>query len=100
MVSNPGWGGLLGSVERLLEFCWWDVCAVAVESLLVEPVDPAEGGKFELVDVVPPAGVRPVDTLGLVEPVGCLSERVVVGISDRADRWFRSDLIETLGETH
>lgn len=31
LVSNPGWGGLLGSVERCFELCGWDVVAVAVE---------------------------------------------------------------------
>mgnify|MGYP006450296959 CR=1 FL=1 len=53
MVSNPGWGGLLGSVERCFEFCGRDVVAVAMETLFVEPVDPAEGGQFEFVNVVP-----------------------------------------------
>ena len=51
--SGPGWGGLVGSVERCFEFCGRGVVAVAVEPLLVEPVHPAQGGEFELVGVVP-----------------------------------------------
>ena len=51
--SSPGWGGLVGSVERCFEFCGRGVVAVAVEPLLVEPVHPAQGREFELVDVVP-----------------------------------------------
>lgn len=36
---NPGRGGLLGSAERLVEFCW--AClAAAVEPVVVEPVHP------------------------------------------------------------
>lgn len=38
--SNPGGVGLLGSVERCFELGGRRVAAVAVEALLVEPVDP------------------------------------------------------------
>ena len=77
MVSNPGGVGLLGSVERCFELGGRDVAAVAVQPLVVEPVDPGEGRELELVDVVPgPGGVGSVDALGLVEPVGRLRERV------------------------
>lgn len=69
MVSNPGGGGLSGSIERCFELCWWHVTAVAVKPFVVEPVHPAEGGEFEFVDVVPwLRGVGPVDAFGLVEP--------------------------------
>src|SRR5215204_2489922 len=70
LVSNPGGVGLLGSVERCFELGGWHVAAVAVEPVVVEPVDPPEGREFELVDVVPAVGVGPVDAFGLVEPVG------------------------------
>lgn len=40
LVSNPGGGGLLGSIEGCFELCGWDVAAVAVEAVLVEPVHP------------------------------------------------------------
>ena len=51
MVSNPGGGGLVGSVERCLELCGGHVAAVAVERLLVrvgllptKADGPSEGG--------------------------------------------------------
>ena len=74
--SSPGWGGLSGSVERCFEFCGRGVVAVAVEPLLVEPVHPAQGGEFELVDVVPAVCVGSVGAFGLVEPVGRLGQCV------------------------
>lgn len=40
LVSNPEWGGLLGSIERCFELCGRDVAAVAVEAVFVEPVHP------------------------------------------------------------
>ena len=77
MVSNPCGVGLLGSVERCFELCGWHVVAVTVEPVMVEPVHPRQRREFEFVDVVPrPRGVRAVDALGLVEPVGRLRERV------------------------
>jgi hypothetical protein len=38
LVSNPGWGGLLGSIERCFELVGRDVVAVTVEAAGVEPV--------------------------------------------------------------
>ena len=44
-------------------------------------------GEFELVETSSgPWGVGPVDALGLVEPVGGLSESVVVAVGDGPDR--------------
>ena len=44
----------------------WSVVAVAVESLVVEPVGPVHGLKLELIDVVPGfGGVGSVDALRL-----------------------------------
>lgn len=76
MVANPGGVGLLGSVERCFELGGRGVVAVAAEPVVVEPVDPAEGGELELVDAVPAVGVGTVDGLGLVETVGRLGQRV------------------------
>ena len=98
MDSNPGGVGLLGSVERFFELGWRNVVAVPVQPCLVEPVDPRQGGEFEFVDVVPSGGVRAVDAFGLVEPVRCLGQRVVIGIRDRLDRGPGSDLLEPFGE--
>ena len=53
--------------------------AVAVDALLVEPVHPAEGFKFELIDVVPClGGVGSVRALGFVQSVRCLCQGVVI----------------------
>lgn len=84
-----------------LELGGWDVVAVAVEAVLVEPVHPGEGGELELVDVVPDSWrLGAVDALGLVEAVGGLGQRVVVGIGDGPDARAGADLIEPLGEPH
>jgi hypothetical protein len=82
----------LGSIERCFVLGWWDVSAVAVQPGLVEPVHPGQGGEFELVDVVPAGGVGSVDALGLVQAVGRLGERVVIGVRDRPDRGTGTDL--------
>jgi len=80
--SNPGGVGLLGSVERCFVLRWRGVLAVAVQPLLVEPVDPGQGGELELVDVVPSSGgVRSVGALGLVETVRRLGQGVVERLS-------------------
>ena len=91
MVSHSCWGGCLGSVERLLELCGWGVVAVAVEPLVVEPVDPAH--RLDLVDVVPHGGgIGSTDALGLVQTVGRLRQGVVVGVGDGADGGAGADL--------
>ena len=75
MDSNPGRGGLWGSVERRFELCWGYVIAVAVEAVLVEPVHPGQGGELELVDIVPHGRrVGRTDVLGLGEPVSRLGQ--------------------------
>ena len=96
MDSNPGGVGLFSSVE----LCWWDVSAVAVQPIVVEPVHPGEGGEFEFVDLIASGRVGPVDALGLVEAVGRLGQRVVEGIRNGADARTGADLVETLGETY
>jgi hypothetical protein len=39
--------GSLVSVERVLEFGWWDVAAVLVQAPVVVAVDPFGGGEFD-----------------------------------------------------
>jgi hypothetical protein len=80
--SNPFGVGLLGSIEGCFELGGWHVVAVAVEPLVVEPVHPRQRGELDLVDIVPAGGVGPVDTLGLVEPVRGLGQRVVEAVGD------------------
>ena len=76
MVSNQWLVGVVGSVERCFVLCWWHVCAVAVEPVVVEPVNPAQGGELELADVVPSGRVGSVDAFGLVQPVGRLGQGI------------------------
>jgi hypothetical protein len=95
--------GLLCSIERCFELGGWDVVEVAVEACRVVPVDPAEGGQFNVVDGAPRALLGASDQLGLVVAVDRLSQRVVIGIirpiADGADRWLRAELGESLTKT-
>ena len=52
MDFDQGLVGLFCSVERVLELCGWDVGGVVVESVGVVPVDPAEGGGFDVFDAL------------------------------------------------
>jgi hypothetical protein len=67
-----------------LHLDWWDVAAVLVEAVVVEPVDPPAGGVFDLVDG--PPGLAWFDQLGFVQAVDGFGGRVVIGAADRADR--------------
>ena len=51
----------------MFEFDWWDVADRLEQSLVVPPVDPSEGGEFDVVDVAPRAAHR--DQFGFVEGV-------------------------------
>lgn len=81
------------SVVVVLELGGWDVAELAVESAVVEPVDPGEGLQLDVLRVAP--GAPPADELGLVEAVHRLGERVVVALSGqcRAGRvWLGSSV--------
>ena len=60
-------------------FGWWQVVAVLVQAAVVQPVNPLEGGDFDLVNG-PPRTLR-LDQFGLVEPVDRLGQRVVVTLT-------------------
>ena len=64
---------------EVFELCWRDVSELAVEATVVEPVDPFEGGEFEVVKAPPRALVA--NQFGLVEPEHRLGQGVVVGIA-------------------
>lgn len=59
--------------------CWRDVAELAEQAAVVEPVDPFEGGEFEVVDAPPGAFVA--DQFGLLEPEHRLGQGVVVGVA-------------------
>ena len=58
----------------LFELGWRDVAVGFEEAAVVEPVDPFEGGVFEVVEAAPGAAVA--DELGLVEADDRLGEGV------------------------
>jgi len=52
---------------------------------VVEPIDPSEGGHFQILHVAP--WTLAVDQLGFVETVNRLNEGVI-RVPDAAGRWF------------
>jgi hypothetical protein len=79
----------------VFELGGWDEAELAVESLVVEPVDVFEGGELDVVEATP--GSSPADELGLVEPDGGLGHGVVVRVALGADRGDGAGLGETFG---
>ena len=61
---------------------------------MVEPVDPSQRCELDLLKVPPWPLVS--DHLGLVQPVDGLGQRIVVGITDAADRWRDPDLGQSI----
>ena len=51
------------------ELGWWKITEVAVQSLVVVPVDPGQGGEFEFVDASPKSSTRSSHELDFVEGV-------------------------------
>ena len=58
-------------------------------------LDPFKGGELDSLEVSPWSA--PVDHLGLVETVDGFGERIVVGISDTADRRLYACFSQALG---
>jgi hypothetical protein len=90
---------VLGSVVivvKVFEFDWWDVAAVLVETSVVEPVDPFEGGDLDVLDG--PPGPAWLDQFGLVEAVDRLGEGVVVAVARASDRGVDAGLDQSVGE--
>ena len=79
MDSDQGLVGPFRSVERLLELCWRHVIEIAVQAVVVVPVDPAQGGQLDVLDGLPRPSLagRAADKFGLVVAVDRLSECVV-----------------------
>ena len=68
------------TVVQVLGRGWGEVVEVVVGSLVVEPVDPAEGLDLDVVDVAPWSA--PVDQLGLVGADRGLGQGVVIRVAD------------------
>ena len=82
-------------IEVLFSLCWRDVSDGAQQAPVVEPIDPAEGGHFQILHVAP--RTLTMNELGFVEPVDRFSQGVVIRIPDAADRWFNACFGQTLG---
>ena len=66
-------------VVAVSEFGGRDAAKLVVDSPMVEPVDPFEGGEFEVIKTAPGAFVP--DEFGLVEAVDGFGESVVVAVA-------------------
>ncbi len=81
-LRGHGWSVQHGIVA-LLGFGWWDVPDGLEQAAVVEPVNPFQCGKFDGFEVAP--GSTPMDHFGLVKPVDCFCQSIVIGITDTAD---------------
>ena len=86
--------GVCSVVEGFV-FGRWTVVAPAVESAVVVPVDPFEGGVFDGVEAGP--GALGPDQFLLVEPVQGFGGGVVVAVSDGADGGFDAGALQAFG---
>ena len=94
MDFDQGLVGPFCSVEGGFEFRGRYVVEVAVEAADVVPVDPAQGGQFDIFDGFPGAGSGgSVDEFGLVVAVDGFGQGVEA-IADGADRGHRTDFGE------
>jgi Integrase core domain len=84
------------TVVAVLEFGWWDVAAAFVESSVVEPVDPFQGGDLDVVGGAP--GASGFDQFGFVETVDGLGEGDVVAVAGGADGGVDAGVQESFGE--
>src|SRR6056297_1437170 len=82
-------------IEVLFGLCWRDVSDGAEQASVVEPVDPAAGGHFQILHVAPRS--LAVNQLGFVEAVYGFREGVVVAVPNAADRWLNASFGQTLG---
>ena len=73
-----------------------EVVAGAVESSVVVPVDPFQGGEFDVVEAFPGAAV--VDQFGFEQADLGFGQGVVQGVTDRADAGRSTGLGQALGK--
>ncbi len=85
-------------IEVLFGFGWRDNSDGAKQATIVEPIDPAESGHFQVLHVAPWS--LAVNQFGFVETIYSFSEGVVVGIPDAADRWLNACFGQTLGKAN
>ncbi len=90
-MENPGqfW------VEIGLGFCGRDVADWLEQAAVVEPVDPFERCVFDGLEASPWAAT--VDDFGLEQAVDRLGQRVVVAVTDTANRGFDARVRQPFG---
>ena len=74
----------------------WNVAAVPVEPVVVEPGDSSGGRQFDVLDGLP--WFASVDQFSLVQTDDGLGQRVVIGTADSPDRGLDSGFSESFGE--
>ena len=88
-------GALIGlGIVTDFRFCGWDISDRFEQATIVEPVDPYESGEFHRLGTAPRA--TPVDHLGLEQAVDGFGERIVVAVTDTADRRLNPGLGQAL----
>lgn len=97
MSREREFSGVVVTVVVLLVLDRRGVAECGVQAGGVEPPDPVECGELDVIDVAP--GAVEVDALGLVEPDHGLGERVVIAVTDGADRRDRASVGEAIGVT-
>jgi hypothetical protein len=73
-----------------------EVVAGAVEASVVVPVDPFQGGEFDVVEAFPGSAV--VDQFGFEQADLGFGQRVVQSVTDRADAGRDAGVGQALGE--
>ena len=84
--------------ERPIACTWTEDPGLHLLADGVRVLNPFEGGEFDRFGT--PPWTAPVDHLGLKQAVDCLGERIVVAVSDAANRRFDASLKQTLGVTN
>lgn len=78
----------------VLELNGWQLPNGGVDAVVIVPVDPTQRGELNVLERLPRASLTcgASDEFGLVVAVHRLSQRIVVAVTDRADRGHRVDL--------
>jgi hypothetical protein len=84
LLESDSTAGVLPLVVGGLELGRWDVPDGLQEPAVVEPVDPLQGGVFDLVQALP--GATPTDQFGLLQADDRLGQGVVVAVAAGAHR--------------
>ena len=65
------------------------------QATIVEPVDPFESGEFDRLGTAP--RTAPMDDFGFEQSIDGFSERIVITVTDAADRWLNASVKQALG---